>query len=391
MRKLRSTRDYLFDMRLHSELRQLIALADAAWVLATGKGSAIDRVDALLCRALEAAEKSMPRAQGYFHMAAIVSRRKHLHAHLGRALNHLAWTALAANEIEAVLMLSNEALLAGQAARSWKVQAGARYMLANLRIHVGDYTRAEADLLSLVRLAEVNNDVIRGADYRYALARVRGEKSQYRAAIALASTVYEDYLAASDPQVVQVLEAIAFWYTQLEEFDAALAFTQRALAQCPAINLALRSSLALTIAEIHLRKGCLAESKRYFALSKRLSADLDLGFDFEASTRLIGAEIMLAEGVTAQAVATLAGLTAEHERHSHFFANSVRKAYVKALRLDGQIEKARQCERESAAFKRDYFRKQADLRYQLARMQDKVNEMIANWHQREAAFISSSS
>jgi tetratricopeptide (TPR) repeat protein len=376
-------------MRLQSELRQLVAFADGVRVFAASKGNSVDRIDALLCSALEASTKSMARAQGYFHLAVLISRRLHLYSHLGRALNHLAWTALAANQLEAVLMLSNEALLAGQAAQSWKVQAGARYMLANLRSQVGDYVRAEADLLSLVRLAEVNNDTIRGADYRYVLARVRAEKSQYRAAISLATAVYEDYVAAADPQVIRVLNDIATWYTQLEEFDEALAFTQRALGQCPAINLALRATLTQTIADIQLKKGNVAEAKRQNDLCQRISTGIDIGFDFSAYARLITAEIKLADGDKATALTMLSELIGERDNQSYNFANGVRKSYVKALRLDGQTEKANQVERESNAVKRDFFRKQSDQRYQLNSLQDKVNEMIATWHQREAAFISS--
>jgi ATP/maltotriose-dependent transcriptional regulator MalT len=237
-------------------------------------------------------------------------------------------------------------------------------------------------------LAELNNDLIRGADYRYALARVRSEKFQFRAAIALGSAVYAKYVSVGDPQVTSLLNDLAHWYTQLEEYDEALSFTQKALAQCPAINLALRATLALTIAEIQIKKGDVTEAKRYLDLSKRLSAEFEIGFDFQAGMRLTSAEIKLADGDKEGSLVMLSALAAERDGQSYNFASAVRKSYVKALRLDGQIEKANQLERESAVIKRDFFRRQSDQRYQLARLQDRVNELIANWHQREAAFIS---
>jgi tetratricopeptide (TPR) repeat protein len=285
--------------------------------------------------------------------------------------------------------MANEARLAGQSVNAWPVIAGARYVIATLRQRVGDYARAEAELHALISSAQAQGDAAREADYYTALGELRLEQGQARGAIGLLLKAHDAYVALDDASAYVALNTAAYAYLEAGDAVSALATAEKAWVLCAPHATVLRAYIAHTKADALLALGRTGEAEHMLSLARRLAHESGPDPKLALYMQLTQAGILQAKGAFKDAIAMLCKVEASAAKAAFNMQVRLYQALISVHQVAGDSVAAAVCDTKLKALKIGRRNAQASDRNLLERLQERVNEMVGAWYQREAVHAAS--
>jgi tetratricopeptide (TPR) repeat protein len=309
-------------------------------------GAERDRVEKLIQDAIALLHRHPAKARGMLLVAERHAARLNHLAALSRCLTQLAWLDVTAGQLASGLQRATNAKVYARVLDSWPLQAAAEYVVAMINSQIGDYAEADRWFHHLIDSAAKHDDAIRGADYRLSLAEVRRTQGRPREAITLLWEAYVAYASKQDTNTTFALNNLALAYSAIGEHDRALALTEQTIHEAGDTVPVLRANFVHTKAEMHLKRGELAETRACLAECEAAISTRMMPALFKVYVLTCTGDLKMAEGDLKSAIASLThALKLATHLNAYSDQRAVHERLVTAYTLAGNPAAAGKIER----------------------------------------------
>ena len=310
------------------------------------RGAERDRVEKLVQDAIALIHRHPVKARGMLLVAERHAARLNHLAALSRCLTQLAWLDVTDGQLASGLQRATNAKVYARVLDSWPLQAAAEYVVAMINSQIGDYAEADRWFHHLIDSAAKHGDVIRCADYRLSLAEIRRTQGRPREAIALLWESYAAYTSQQDTNTTFALNNLALAYGAIGEHDRALALTEQSITEAGDAVPMLKANFVHTKAEMHLKRGELAESRACLAQCEAAIGTRMMPALFKVYVLTSTGDLRMAEGDLESAIMSLSqALKLATHLHAYSDQRAVHERLVKAYTLAGNPAAAGKVER----------------------------------------------
>ena len=327
-------------------LQVLHAQLEARQRFSRMRGAERDRVEKLVQDAIALIHRHPVKARGMLLVAERHAARLNHLAALSRCLTQLAWLDVTDGQLASGLQRATNAKVYARVLDSWPLQAAAEYVVAMINSQIGDYAEADRWFHHLIDSAAKHGDVIRCADYRLSLAEIRRTQGRPREAIALLWESYAAYTSQQDTNTTFALNNLALAYGAIGEHDRALALTEQSITEAGDAVPMLKANFVHTKAEMHLKRGELAESRACLAQCEAAIGTRMMPALFKVYVLTSTGDLRMAEGDLESAIMSLSqALKLATHLHAYSDQRAVHERLVKAYTLAGNPAAAGKVER----------------------------------------------
>ncbi len=335
-------------------------------------GAERDRVEKLVQDAIALTHRHPAKARGILLVAERHAARLNHLAVLSRCLTQLAWLDVTDGQLASGLQRASKAKVYARVLDSWPLQAAAEYVVAMINSQIGDYAEADRWFNHLIDSAAKHDDIIRGADYRLSLAELRRTQGRPREAIALLWEAHAAYVSKQDTNITFALNNLALAYSAIGEQDKALALIEQTIEEAGATVPTLTANFVHTKAEMHLKRGELAESRACLAQCEAAINTRMMPALLKVYVLTCTGDLKMAEDDLKSAIVALSqALKLATDLHAYSDQRAVHERLVKAYTLAGNPAAAGKIER--------HIRRLSDLQEaKLTRQRVAINKIRAD-------------
>ncbi len=166
--------------------------------------------------------------------------------------------------------------------------------------------------------------------------------------------------------------------------QAALSYAEQALKECAPTLAIFRAEQTLSLADVQLKLGNLAEAKRLHAECSRKSAGLETGLGHKLGIDITRANLLIAEGAFKPALQVLRDVASRAETAAVSQQIEIQQMTIDCYKSLGDTARVAACTTAMRGIKEAYAHKQDRSRNRMSQLEKRIDELSAFWTQRKA-------